>query len=356
MVNLLIYRLKGSWRLLKVSSAALVSVFALTACNSKATRPIDEQELAQIECTTFERYGISFKENCLIGYQGQPFTGIMVSGDPASYFSATQYRDGKRDGFSFAAKGSHLSSQGWYINGLRDGEHIRYRDDSDKLLSREVYGADQKLAVYIYGLNGIIDRYVRYENGENVESIIYDKGREWMHTFIEEGEQRVRKLTYFDNESLKSTALFRNQDLKMLAETTYFADGKIRTQFDYDKASNGAQFDTYWPNGQRQSQQHYGYHPLIVLHGKQLSFCNSNGQLEAIRHYQMGGEHGVFKEFYCNGQHRVTKRYQQGIIIDKEVKTYSDTGHLLISQTLDGKGKVLQSLYYDESGQVTFQQ
>ncbi|GIU30594.1 toxin-antitoxin system YwqK family antitoxin [Shewanella sp. MBTL60-007] len=337
--------------------ALIVTLLLLSGCEQVPTHPINEEELEQIECSETEVHGITLNQDCLTGYRGRPFTGIGISTSMyGNHFNAAQYKDGLKHGFSFSANELHLKSQGWFYQGIKDGEHLIYHYKSDKLRSRTIYQEGKKLTEDFYTEEGIINSFKRFDGEDIVESISYEKGREWIHTyFAQSGEKRQRWKRYYANGQLSSNSEFRAEDLKKLNETTYFFSGKVRTQFNYDRQSNRSQLDTYWPNGHRQSEQHYIY-PSITLDGKVLRFCQENGQLQAIEHYRKNIEHGLFEQFYCNGQLQKREHYANGIIIDKKVKVFHENGQLMILRKLDGKGKEIGSKYYDETGKLTYQE
>ncbi|WP_428617630.1 hypothetical protein [Shewanella sp.] len=345
--------MKSGVKLISPAFLAL-GLLLLSGCHQAPQLPIDEQLLTSIECSKQQIYGIWVETDCLTGYRGKPFSGIATRGELATYFGATQYLEGKRHGFSFSANGRRILSQGWYRQGIREGEHLDYYEQSQRAKRQAIYKNGEEQAIALFDETGIIESYRRLEGDKTVESIIYEQGRPWTHIFFQDGEQRERLRHYFPDGSLASDALFRKQDLKQLSEITFYASGRVKTRYAYDRKSALATQQTYWPNGRLQSQQQYGFDPLIVRHGEQRSFCQSSGALEELAHYEMGVEHGRFEWYHCSGQLINAKEFRQGVMVDTQVKTFDDSGNLIKRERFDGKGKLLEAFYFNAANQQIY--
>ncbi|QDF74883.1 MULTISPECIES: hypothetical protein [Shewanella] len=345
--------MKSGVKLISPAFLAL-GLLLLSGCHQAPQLPIDEQLLTSIECSKQQIYGIWVETDCLTGYRGKPFSGIATRGELATYFGATQYLEGKRHGFSFSANGRRILSQGWYRQGIREGEHLDYYEQSQRAKRQAIYKNGEEQAIALFDEAGIIESYRRLEGDKTVESIIYEQGRPWTHIFFQDGEQRERLRHYFPDGSLASDALFRKQDLKLLSEITFYASGRVKTRYAYDSKSDLATQQTYWPNGRLQSQQQYGFDPLIVRHCEQRSFCQSSGALEELAHYEMGVEHGRFEWYHCSGQLMNAKEFRQGVMVDTLVKTFDDSSNLIKRELFDGKGKLLEAFYFNAANQQIY--
>lgn len=340
--------------LLGRAETLLLGILLIPGCSEAPQLPVDEQALSPIDCSRQEVYGIWIETDCLEGYRGEPFSGIKTTGQPEGFFSATQYHQGKRHGFSFSANGSRILSHAWYHQGVREGEQLDYHAQSQRPKRQAIYRGGETQAVALFNEQGIIERYQRLEGDEILESITYEQGRPWTHLFYQDGEQRERLRRYFPDGSLASDALFRKKDLKRLSEVTFYASGKVKTRYTYDRAANLAAQQTYWSNGRLQSEQQYGFDPLIVRHGEQRSYCQSTGALEKLAHYQMGSEQGRFEWYHCNGRLMNAKHYRQGIMVDTRVDTLDESGHLVKRELFDGKGKRLEAFYFNQTGEQVY--
>lgn len=341
--------------LLKISGALLLLVL-LSACSSIQTYLVDKKALDEIECTVVQDDEGYESEHCLTGYQSKPFNGMMTSGDPTDvFFRGSQYRDGIKNGFSFETINGQPHIIGRFSDGLLDGEQVLYHKGI--LKKRDIYAQGKKIIEYIYASEtGLPAYFTRFREDEVIESITYDQnGRNWMHTFYEDGEQRSRWTDYFANGQVKSIRLSRKKDNQQLSKINYYSNGKVESQSYFDKNKNTSIKFVYWRNGRPSSEQHYS-HPSLNWDGPYLSYCEQNGVLETIGYYRMNKKHGVFEDYYCNGQLKERVNYRDGVVIDKEVKTYRDNGKLAIFKKMDGKGKVLETFYYDRSGKLNYRE
>ncbi|AZQ11497.1 toxin-antitoxin system YwqK family antitoxin [Shewanella khirikhana] len=338
--------------LLSRAAASFFGIFLISGCCESPQLPVDEQALTPIDCSRLQVYGIWVEKDCLEGYRGEPFSGIKTTGQPEGFFSATQYYQGKRHGFSFSADGSRILSHAWYRQGVREGVQLDYHVESQRLKRQAIYRGGETQAVTLFNEQGIIERYWRLEGDEIIESITYEQGLPWTHLFYQDGEQRERLRRYFPDGSLATDALFRKKDIKRLSEITFYASGKMKTRYTYDRVANLAAQQTYWPNGRLQSEQQYGFDPLIVLHGEQRSYCLSTGALEELAHYEMGREQGWFEWYHCNGQLMKAKHYRQGVMVDTQVDTLNESGQLVKRELFDDKGKRLEVFYVNHAGEL----
>ena len=320
----------------------IFSLGAVTGCSGGRQVPVSLDDLAQGSCEA------KYQSDCPMFYRGELFTGIAISGELEHFYRATQYENGLENGYSFSVFNSLLHETAWYKAGKLNGINTTYHFASTgKPQWLRVYQAGVKTEQSLYDESGVITSYKRFEGDEEVESISYAKGREWRLYYFVDGEKRQRNKDYYANGKLKSDSEFIYADYKKLKETNYYRNGGIKTQFSFDRVTQTAMLETFAAGGQRYSEQHYAYKPLSALHGVQLTLCIENKQVKSIKHYNMGVEEGEFAKYHCNGQLISKRTYINGVVIDKQIKTYDENGQVLVIKTLNGKGKVLQESYYD---------
>ena len=321
----------------------IFSLGAVTGCSGGRQVPVSVDDLAQGNCEA------KYQSDCPMFYRGELFTGIATSyAYGKAFYRATQYQDGLEHGYSFSTLNNQLNETAWYKAGKLDGKQISYHfSTTGKPQWVRLYQAGVKTEHWLYDEQGVILSYKRFEGDKEVESISYEKGREWRLYYFVDGEKRQRHKDYYADGKLESNSEFIYADYKKLNETTYYRNGGIKTQFNFDRATQTAMLETFASGGQRYSEQHYAYKPQSTLHGVQLTFCVENKQVESIEHYNMGVEEGEFAKYHCNGQLISKRTYINGVVVDKQIKIYDENGQVLVIKTLDGKGKVLQESYYD---------
>ncbi|ABZ75659.1 conserved hypothetical protein [Shewanella halifaxensis HAW-EB4] len=324
-----------------------MSTLLLSACNGKVQLPISEDDLDQISCD--EQY----QSDCPMSYRGELFTGIATYtyGKPTGFYRATQYQDGLEHGYSFSTLNNQLNETAWYQAGKLEGKNTTYHfSTTGKPQWVRLYQAGVQTERYLYDEQGVVTSYKRFENKEEVESISYEKGREWRLYYFVAGEKRQRHKDYYAGGQLESNSEFIYADYKKLNEKTYYRNGRLKTEFHFDRKANLGKLKTYGSNGKLRDEQNYGYNPLNTRHGLQLSFCNENGQVESSEHYNLGVADGEFKDYHCNGQLRNSRTYVNGLVTDKQIKTYDENGQVVFIEKLDAKGKVTHKSYPDEFG------
>ncbi|WP_338591284.1 hypothetical protein VXM60_01860 [Shewanella khirikhana] len=334
----------------------LLIFLLLAGCHSEMQRPIQAQELEQVNCreVTDKSSPLGFYlEDCVDGYQGEPFSGIALwgGGNDLNY-SAAQFKDGLRDGYSFSTfepPERLLRQSTWYKNGELHGWQLTFQYQQTRLRSRELFQDGERQELWLYNNLGQLDSFKRFEQGNVIESISYEKGRERRIEFKQNGEKLTIWKSYFPDGSLKRFSEHLDEDnLRKLKEQSYYTNGQLKSNYVFDRQQHSAVQHTFWPNGQRQSEQHYGFFPSIAADGIWLSYCETNGSLSKRTLFHRGSKQGVEQFFHCNGQLHVSKRFDQDKLIPQTLSYFDEQGRNYLLEEIGADGQVLHTRIFVE--------
>ncbi|WP_345886843.1 hypothetical protein [Shewanella algae] len=341
----------------------LLILLLLSGCHSEGQLPIQADELEQIHCREVSDDNSAlgyYLEGCVDGYRGEPFNGIAIWGAPdRPSYSAAQFKDGLRDGYSFSTSAPPerlLSQSAWYKNGKLHGWQLNFQYQQTQLRSRELFQDGERQELWLYDNQGQLDSFKRFDQGKVVESISYEQGRERMKQFKRDGEKLTVWKSYFPDGSLKSFSEHLDEEnLRKLKEQGYYANGRLKLDYLFDRLQRTAVQHTFWRNGQRQSEQHYGFFPSIAADGIWLSYCETNGALSKRTPFRRGAKQGEEQLFHCNGQLQVSKRFDQDKLIPQTLNYFDEQGRNYLQEEIGANGKVLHTRVYDEQGKLTYQ-
>lgn len=338
--------------LITLSRIKLITILTFaawqTACVKTQTVPVDIEAMTQTKCPA----ELNIPDCLLTLYQDQPFTGIQTRGQPGDRnFQATQYLNGLAHGFGFSASKTYLSSSRHYQKGKLHGENVQYHFQSSHPNYRRVYLEGEMVEQSFYNEQGVIISHYRYQDGKEVESQSYHQGRPSMHKKLVDGEQHQNWKLYHGNGQLAKDTYFEKFP-RILKELEYYSNGQIKRDYRFNQADNTATQKTYSYKGWLTSEQNYSYRPDVARHGEWRRYYDGSDQLISIEHYQQDKLHGEQSYYHHNGKFEKQINYNNGVIIDSEVLTYSDEGWLFKRQNYDNSGKLIRTIYYHESGEV----
>ena len=234
-----------------------------------------------------------------------------------------------------------------YIEDELDGEYTRYTL-SDQLSSRRYYvGGMLHGKQYNYYRNGALSSETDmvydnikvfkeyYLNGNKMSEINYLEGdKEGIANYyaldgslayqIRYHRDRLVEYAYMDKDG-KMTQFYPYQD--KFSFTSYYKNGKISFEINYENGLLHGDFTAYHPNGNKQKYEQYYY---SLSHGK-YNFWHENGKISRESYYVYDELDGDSKRYYDNGQLEIETFYVQG----KEhgtTKYYDKAGKLIRSQ------------------------
>lgn len=344
-------------------SLFLLTLLLLAGCHSEVQLPIKADKLEPIHCREVKDDNGAlgyYLEDCIDGYRGEPFSGIAIWGAPdRPSYSAAQFKDGLRHGYSFSTSAPPerlLNQSAWYKNGKLHGWQLNFQYQQTQLRSRELYRDGERQELWLYDSQGQLDSFKRFDQGTVIEFISYEQGRERRKQFKRDGEKFTVWKSYFPDGSLKNFSEHLDEEnLRKLKEQGYYANGRLKLDYLFDRRQRTAVQHTFWRNGQRQSEQHYGFFPSIAADGIWLSYCESNGALSKRTPYSRGAKQGEEQLFHCNDQLQVSKRFDRDKLIPQTLSYFDEQGRNYLQEDIGTNGKVLHTRVYDEQGKLTYQ-
>ena len=141
---------------------------------------------------------------------------------------------------------------------------------------------------------------------------------------VEEGKYETNKRTglwrkYFPSGKLKSKINYR-RNIPNGDYTIFFENGKVEEEGSWKNNRNVNAFKRYYKSGK--VAQDFTFASNGKRNGEQL-YYHENGQLEVQVNVVEGKETGEMKRWYANGDLKESKIFNDGIVDENSIKTYT---------------------------------
>jgi antitoxin component YwqK of YwqJK toxin-antitoxin module len=279
-----------------------------------------------------------------------------TSGASKSYFEDgspniySNYINGLFEG-SYTAyyKGGVMKEKSTYTKGKQTGEYEEYYE-SGKLSEKGLYGAKTKEDLTKYAENGNIYGIMKLKDNvpthlkfmDDANNVVYEKedasglynyplfysnGVKAVDMKINENGRREGLLSFYYSTSAKSEDCnYKDGDL-VGKSTSYFKDGKLKSEANYVKDQLDGYYRLLFYNGQTNLE---GWYKEGKKQGEWISY-SVNGKIESDKYYQDDEFNGYLKQYNINGELRDKYIYQFGMPVG--IVCY-DTSGLIVTDSI----------------------
>jgi uncharacterized protein len=313
--------------------------------------------------------GLEFESNYRADKAVGKFTEYYKNGN--KYYETTMV-DGQRNGpFTYYNQDKTLFSKGTFKNNKKEGTEIVYHNNGKVKTEYNYEGGELDGVFKIYDKKGKLTMQETYKNGEkNDKTIYYDsQGNIWSEIVFNKG--RFKEVNYFNpstkqvivqqditSKSENELQIFDRLGIKLSdvvcdreglyngEKTTYFENGKVKSEGSYVKGKAQGKHISYHMNGKVASESNY---VDDILEGPYTSYY-SNGKLSVEGNYLKGRKQSIWYSYNQSG-YLTDEEYFEGGENTGVQKSFNNKGKLVKVRTAKD-GVDVKDTYYDADGKV----